>query len=62
MKRLRLGAILHFIIAIGHLIIILALASFISVDAQNEVIGGYVKKTERRVASMRQTVSPCIAS
>ena len=44
MKRLRLGAILHFIIAIGHLIIILALASFISVDAQNEVIGGYVKK------------------
>ena len=25
-------------------IIILALASFISVDAQNEVIGGYVKK------------------
>ena len=42
-------------------IIILALASFISVDAQNEVIGAYVKKAERRMASMRRTVSPCIA-
>lgn len=42
-------------------IIILALASFISVDAQNEVLGAYVKKAELRVASMRQAVSPCIA-